>query len=169
MQALYAKMKIKLLTITALLLSPFAYALEISNPPPVDILLLPHAKVFEGKPEKGAHGLKEHCYIVGDIYVVYSENLLGEGYSFSKEKPNQQCLISKSKINLSNKLGLSVGTTQDKASTLLGIKLTEGVNTITWLYQRPIHNLPYDDMTTLNIIIKNGLVYAVSVFNTVTS
>ena len=162
-------MNINLLTIALLLLSPFAYSQEISSPPPVGLLLLPHDKAFEGKPKKGAHGLKEYCYRTNNIYVVYSDNLLGEGYSFSTEKPEQQCITSNSEINKANKLGLSVGITQSEASKLFGINLSEGLNTIVWHYQRPIHNMPYDDMTTLNITIKNGLVYAVSLFNTVTN
>jgi len=161
-------MKYKLLSI-ALLLSPAAHAQEISAPPPVKLLLLPHNKIFEGNPSRGPHGLEQYCYKKNDIYVIYSKNLLGGGYTFTKDEPKQKCIVSMSEISTNNMLGLTVGVTQAKASQLLGKKLSDGSNTFTWLYQRPIHNLPYDDMTTLNITIKYGFVYAVNLFNTVTN
>lgn len=151
------------------MLSGISSAKDISSPPPVDLLLLQHKKVYEGEPYTGAHGHKEYCYKLDTMYVVYSQNLLGEGYSFYKVKPNQSCVTPKSKVNKKNNLGLTVGISKEQASQLLSIELTEGNNAIAWHYQRPIHNLPYGDMTTLNITIKNGLVYAVIVFNTVTS
>lgn len=162
-------MTIRLFFIALLLSSPLAYAKEISSPPPVDLLLLPYSKVFEVDPVEGAHGLKEHCYKVNEIFVVYSENLLGEGYSFSKENPNKDCGVSNSTISQSNKLGLAIGISKEEASKLLGIELSEGTNRIRWIYQRPIHNRTYDDMTTLDITITSGLVYAITLFNTVTS
>jgi len=151
------------------MLSGISVAEDISAPPPIDLLILQHKKVLEGEPVTVAHGHKEYCYKLDTMYVVYSHNLLGEGYSFFKVKPNQKCIISKRKISKTNNLGLTVGISKEQASQLLGITFAEGNNEIVWHYQRPIHNLPYDDMTTLNITIKNGLVYAVSIFNTVTS
>lgn len=162
-------MKSILITILLISITPIAYALEISSPPPIKLLLLPYPKVYEGKPTKGEHGLNNYCYKVDEIYVIYSINLLGEGYSFIKDKPNQQCNSSKSNINYKNNLGISVGTSIAKASKLLGVKLSEGKNTVTWHYQRSIRNLPFDDMTILNITIKNGKINAINLFNTVTN
>lgn len=162
-------MKIRLFAIILLTFSGLSLAEEISSPPPVDLLLLQHKKVFEGEPALGNHGHKGYCFKLKNMYVVYSENLLGEGYSFLTSEPNQKCISSQSKISSKNRLGLTIGISQEKTSELLGIKLAEGSNKIVWHYQRPIHNLPYDDMTTLNITIKNGLVYAVTLFNTVTN
>jgi hypothetical protein len=142
---------------------------EFNSPAPVELLLLEYQKVYEGEASKGAHGLREYCYKTNDIYVVYSKNVLGDGYSFLSDKPNLKCISSKSNISTNNKLGLTVGISQRKASELIGIQLTEGDNEIYWHYQRPIHNLPYDDITTLNIIIKKGLVHTVSLFNVVGS
>ena len=113
-------MNIKLIAIS-LLFSPAAFSQEISAPPPVDLLLRPHNKVYEGMPSQGPHGLKECCYQINETYVIYSTNLLGEGYTFTKEKPNQQCAITKSKIRTKNILGLAVGVTRKKATKLLGI------------------------------------------------
>jgi len=151
------------------MLSGISSAKDIAAPPPADLLILEFKKVLEGEGYTGAHELKEHCYKLDKMYVVYSLNLVGEGYSFLQEKPNQKCVVSKSNISATNKLGLTVGITQMKASSLLGLDLVEGGNEIIWHYQRPIHNVLYDDQTTLNITIKNGKVYAVSIFNTVTS
>jgi hypothetical protein len=167
--ALYAIMKLRLLAVFLLIVSGISIAEDISAPPPVDLLILQSKKVLEGEPRAGAHGLKEYCYKLDTMYVVYSHNLLGEGYSFFKVKPNQKCIRSKRKKSTTNNLGLTVGISNEQASKLLGITLAEGSNEIVWRNQRAIHNLPYDDMTTLNITIKNGLVYAVSIFNTVTS
>ncbi len=162
-------MKFKLLPLILLFWCGMNSAKEISSHPPVDLLLLEYKKVLEGEPSKSAHGLREYCYRVNNIYVVYSESELGNGYSFLSDQPEQKCRSSKSNISTNNKMGLSVGISQQKASDLLGIKLLEGDNEIVWHYQRPIHNLPYDDMTTLSITIKNGLVYAVTLFNLVAS
>lgn len=162
-------MKFSLWPIILLALSGVSAAKEISAPPPVDLLLLEYKKVQEGIPNTGEHGLKEYCYKLDTMYVVYSQNLLGEGYSFYKAKPNQKCLIPKNRVSTKNKLGLTVGISKEQASQFLGIKLIEGNIEIVWHYQRPIHNLSYDDRTSLNITIKNGLVYAVSLFNTVTN
>jgi hypothetical protein len=162
-------MKFKLLPLILLLWCGVISAKEFKSPPPVELLLLEYKKVLDGEPLKGSHGLRKYCYKTNDIYVVYSENLMGDGYSFLTDKPKQKCISSKSNISTNNKLGLTVGISQQKASDLVGIKLAEGDNEIFWDYQRPIHNLPYDDMTTLNITIKNGLVYAVTLFNVVAS
>ena len=151
------------------MISATSIAREVSTPPPIGLLLLEHKKVLDGAPKIGAHGLKEYCYKLKAMYVVYNQNLLGEGYSFLTVKPDQQCTVSKSKISTKNDLGLTIGISKDLASQLLGIGLLEGNNKIVWHYQRPIHNLPYDDMTTLNITIKSGVVYAISLFNTVTN
>lgn len=159
----------KLLAITLLMLSGVSFAEEISGPPPVGLLLLQYKKIFDGDPQEGAHGLKEYCYKLNTIYVVYSQNLLGEGYAFLSARPDQQCIVSKNRISTKNKLGLTIGVSKGQASQLLGIDLLEGHNKIIWQYQRPIHNLTYDDMTTLNVTIKKGVVYAVSLFNTVTN
>jgi hypothetical protein len=151
------------------MLSGLSFAKDISAPPPVDLLLLEFKKVLGGEAHTGAHELKQHCYKLDKLYVIYSQNLLGEGYSFLQTKPNQECIVSKNNISTTNKLGLAVGITQEQASSLLGLALVDGNNEIVWHYQRPIHNFPYDDQTTLNITIKNGKVYAVSIFNTVTN
>lgn len=140
----------------------------IDSPPPIDLMLLPFKKVHEGEPTTGVHGEKSYCYKAKDLYTVYSQNLLGEGYSFSEVAPPQMCIVSKSNINTTNSLGLTVGITKEKAVSLLRIEVSEGDNRIQWSYQRPIHNLAYDDFTTLDIKIENGIVNYVSVFNTVT-
>ena len=168
-QLLYAIMKINLLPIILLMFSGISSAKDISAPPPVDLLILEFKKVLVGEANTGAHGLKEYCYKLNSMYVVYSKNLLGEGYSFLQSKPNKKCITPKSNISKANKLGLTIGITQQQASLLLGTELADGNNEIVWHYQRPIHNLPYDDQTTLNITIKNGKVYAFSIFNTVTN
>ncbi len=143
-------------------------AKEINEPPPVNLLLLPHEKLYEGQVHINEHRKKEYCYKVEQLYVIYSKNTLGEGYSFTTEPPYENCNSSKGNISRTNQLGVTVGTSIIAASNLLGIELSEGNNTITWRYKRPIHNVAYDDQTILNIIIKNGKVYALDLFNTVT-
>ena len=151
------------------MLSGLSVAEEINSPPPVDLLLLQHKKVLEGEPLIGAYGSKKYCYRLNNMYVLYTENLLGEGYSFLKDKPDQKCISSKNKISTKNNLGLTVGISKQQASELLGETLVEGNNKTVWHYQRKINNFPYDDITVLNVTIKNGLVYAVRLFTTVTS
>lgn len=162
-------MKSRLIATLLVFLSGHSFSKEISAPPPVGLLLLEYGKVYEGSPTFGSHGLKEYCYKLGQLYVIYSINLLGEGYSFLVDAPSQNCISTESHINSSNVLGLKLGLSKDEASNLLGIDLAEGINEIVWLYQRPIHNKPYDDMTSLTINIKNGVVHKIELFNTVTS
>lgn len=161
--------KIKPLFLLLIIFSSASFSQNLYTPPPVKLLLLEYEKVLEGNASKGAHGLKEHCYKLEEIYVVYSENNLGSGYAFLSSKPDQQCIATKSSISKTNKLGLTIGITRQQASALLGIELMEGDNKIVWQYQRAIQNLPYDDQTTLNITIKNGKVHAIILFNTVTN
>ena len=162
-------MLLAVVSITLVMPSIISSAKDISAPPPVALLLLEFKKTLEGKPNTGRHGLKEYCYELDEMYVVYSQNLLGEGYSFLQEKPDLKCIVPKNNVSRTNQLGLTIGITQRKASSLLGFEIVDGFNRIVWHYQRPFDNSPYDDQTTLNITIKNGEVYAISIFNTVTN
>jgi len=163
-------MKLNTITLFGMLFSPMIQAADISGPPPVGLLLFQYEKVREGTPNTGAHGLKEYCYKTESGYVVYSSNRLGEGYSFASENPvGKRCVVSSGKINERNLMGLSIGSTIEDSSKLLGVELQEGKNTIVWHYQRAIRNQPYDDMTTLNITIRNRSIYVLDLFNTVTN
>jgi hypothetical protein len=159
----------QILSFVLLIISTLCSAAEYNTPPPVKLLLLPFDKIFVAKPKRGSHGLQEYCYQTNKLFVIYSVNVLGEGYSFLKNKPNMSCLQTELKINQTNLLGLTVGLTTQEASDLLGVKIYNGLNSISWHYQRPIHNIPYDDTTNLDITIQHGLVSSVDVFNLVGS
>jgi len=149
--------------------SHFAVGAELDAPPPVEMLLLPESKVYEGEPDLGHHRSKKYCYIVGDVFVVFSENVVGEGYSFHSKQPELKCRPTSSKVSTSNSMGLGIGSSRDKVSSLLGIKIVEGKNEIVWLYQRPINNQTFYDQTILEIFVERGVVKELSVFNTVTN
>ncbi|BFM13507.1 hypothetical protein R50072_36600 [Simiduia litorea] len=151
------------------LIATKVYCIEIAEPPPVELLLLPEEKTFDGQVKSGAHGEKEYCFETHGIFVVYAENLLGEGFSFHKEKPNLNCKERNNFENTKNIMGLTVGLTVQKAEKLIGKKLEEGENEIIWLYQRPINNQIFYDQTVLNIQVKNGVVSEIKIFNTVTN
>ena len=151
------------------MLSGMVVGAEIESPPPVNLLLLPESKVYEGQPTTGHHRSKKYCYNVGSVFVVFSENVVGEGYSFHSISPELNCRTASSKVSTSNSMGLRIGLNVAKASSLLGVELNEGKNEIVWLYQRPINNQAFYDQTILEVSVEKGAIIDLSVFNTITN
>lgn len=147
-----------------------AFSSEIQSAPPKDLLSLPGKKVWAGaKAYRSEHGLEEYCYDVDGTYVIYSSNLLGEGYSFYRDRPSERnCVTAGKEIYTGNKLGITVGSESEVVSELLGFELKEGDNSHSWHYQRDINGITFDDYTTVQVIIDNGLITAFELFNTVT-
>lgn len=148
-----------------------ASSVEIEGDPPQGILELVGKKVLTGAPVyKGSHGLKEYCYKKGNIYVIYSSNSLGEGYGFYDQKPlNRECVESGKEIPTTNRLGIYVGSSSVEASRLLGFDLISGNNSISWHYQRSINGVTFDDVTSVEVTVKNNKVAKFELFNTVTN
>ncbi len=153
-----------------MMMSPAVSGENIQSPPPVELLLLPNKMVFSGNKTTGSHGHESYCFEINDTFVVYSKNAFGEGYAFYLKRPkNSECSKPDHPVSTRNNMGLGIGSTKGEAERALGIVLKEGENRITWSYQRPIHNIPYDDYTYLNITIFEGKIIEFNIHNTVSS
>lgn len=161
-------MKAVIFTLLCLTFSTELLARVFQSAPPAG-LLLKQEKQFEGTPIFGEHGLEQYCFSIGNSYVTYERNTVGEGYSFNTVKPFSSCQTKGELTRASNQLGLKVGLTAKEASNLLGFTLKEGKNSFVWQFQREIDNILFDDQTTLDIVVQSDIVIIVSLFSTVTN
>ena len=131
--------------------------------------LFSEIKVHTAKAKEGNHGLIEYCYKV-ESYVVYSENVLGQGYELSTDAPvDIECSIPKFDIIAKNKLGLFIGMPKDKVESLVGVSGLPDREDIIWQSEFKHNGALFDRQTYAQFKFKNGVLVWLSVFTTETN
>lgn len=118
---------------------------------------------------RGSHGMVEYCY-ESNGYVVYSENLLGYGYTLSKEPlENLECAEPEVAISSSNRLGVHVGMQKKSVEELIGHGRLQCSQEIIWLSKTLINGVEYDVQTYVELSFEDDKLERISVFTTTTS
>jgi len=118
---------------------------------------------------RGRHGLREFCY-EADSYVVYSTNLLGNGYQLSKGAPKSlECSKINKPIESKNKLGMHIGMSKKSVEDLIGLGSLKEEKTIIWQSVIFIDGRRFDLQTHVALLFKEGRLAWLSVFTTTTS
>ena len=120
---------------------------------------------------EGTHGLERECYQTKDLFLVLEQNVVGEGYEISINKPvdfnKLQCRLRSE--HPTNKMAISIGTIKSVVETKLDVKFPDSSGIIQWISKNRIRSIEYDVQTTAEFQFSDSKLIRIRVFTTTTN
>ena len=117
----------------------------------------------------GSHGMESFCYKT-NVFVIYEQNLLGNGYQLLSNEPQElSCITPGITISSQNKLGISLSMSKSEVEELLGLTTFDDDQTIIWLDNVDLENGRYDIQTYAEFQFEQNALAKLVVFTTTTN